>query len=259
MALIYGMHPVEEALKGKRRIRRLIVSRSRKKNLGELLVLANSRGVQVVFEEDYKVEKLAAGGNHQGVLLDIEDVRFWELDAALKEVQALSEQVWIALDEIEDPHNLGAIIRSASCFGAQAVLLPERRSAQITPTVEKAASGALDRVKVVSVGNLNQAMLQLKENGFQTVGGVAPDWKREPKNPYDKGPQAAYAVGFARPLLLVVGSEGKGLREKVAEKCDVLVFIPQAATGVESLNASCASAVLLYEIFRQSKSCQSCA
>lgn len=259
MALIYGIHPVEEALKGKRRIRRLIVSKSRKKNLGEMLALANSRGVQVVFEEDYKVEKLAAGGRHQGVLLDIEDVKEWTLDEALQDAKPLTEQVWIALDEIEDPHNLGAIIRSAACFGAQVVLLPERRSAQITPTVEKAASGALDRVKVVSVGNLNQAMLQLKENGFQIAGGVAPDCKREPKNLYDQGPQAAYAAGFARPLLLVVGSEGKGLREKVAEKCDMLVFIPQAASGVESLNASCASAVLLYEIFRQSQSCRSCA
>jgi 23S rRNA (guanosine2251-2'-O)-methyltransferase len=174
----------------------------------------------------------------------------------------MAEQVWLALDGIEDPMNLGAILRSAACFGVQAALLPERRSAQVTPTVEKAASGGLEAVKVISVGNLNQAILQLRENGFRIVGSVAPDYKRpEPESgrkPWEKGPQPAFAVNYARPMLLVVGSEGRGIHLKVAEKCDDLVYVPQSPSGVESLNASAAAAVLLYEIFRQSRSCQSC-
>jgi 23S rRNA (guanosine2251-2'-O)-methyltransferase len=252
MALVYGIHPVIEALKaGKRQVNRLSISKSRKKDLEEILRVANERRVQVHIVDDRQLDQLTSGGNHQGVLLDIESVKEWSLDDALQAVDKLAEQIWVALDEIEDPHNVGAIIRSAAAFGAQAVLIPERRSAGFTPTVEKVAAGGAEVVKIIQVGNFNQALLQLKENGFWIYGAA--------KTAVGKvKPQSLYVTNFARPTILVIGSEGKGLREKVAEKCDALVFIPQAPGGVESLNASCAASVLLYEISKQSKTCSSC-
>jgi 23S rRNA (guanosine2251-2'-O)-methyltransferase len=258
MAFIYGIHSVVEALKsGKRRAKALVVSRSRKKDLGEILALANSRRVPVTFSDDSELNRKTNGGNHQGVLLDIEPVKERTLDEALGSIEKLSDQVWVALDEIEDPHNVGAILRSAAAFGAQVVILPERRSAHLSPTVEKVASGGAEVVKVVSVVNLNQAILQLKENGFTVYGASVPKMGDAGKD--DRTPKSLYTVGYARPMLIVIGSEEKGLREKVAEKCDELVFIPQAPLGVESLNASCAASVVLYEVTRQFKSCQTCA
>lgn len=263
MSLIYGIHSVVEALKsGKRQARSLIVSKTRRKDLAEILELAKSRHIPVTFSDDADLGRKTNGGNHQGVLLDIDAVKEWTLNDALAGIETLADQVWVALDEIEDPHNVGAIIRSAAAFGVQTVLLPERRSAQMSPTVEKVASGGAEIVKVVTVINLNTAMLQLKENGFWIYGASAPKAATQPAAKGEakyKGPKPSYGVSYARPLLLVVGSEGKGLREKVAEKCDELVYIPQAPSGVESLNASCAASVLLYEITRQSKSCATCA
>jgi len=241
--------------------------------MAELLDLARQHKVPVSFVDENELDRMARGGNHQGVALEIEPLKVWTLDEALEDIKSLPEQIWIALDEVEDPHNVGAILRSAACFGAQAAILPHRRTAQLTPTVEKVACGGVEAVKVISVVNLNQALLQLKENGFWIYGAAA----ASPSNLTDgaleresvgaaqnqgqrrRKPVSLNVVSFARPTLLVIGSEAKGLREKVAEKCDVLVAIPQVPGPVESLNASCAAAVLLYEIARQSKSCSSCA
>lgn len=266
MDILFGIHPVVEALKaGKRKAHRLLVAKSRKKDLEEVLRLANQARLPVSFVADAELGRLAGGGNHQGVLLEVEAGKDWTLEDALQAVEKLAEQVWVALDELEDPHNVGAIIRSAAAFGAQAVLIPERRSAQFTPTVEKVAAGGAEVVKIVSVGNLNQALLQLKENGFWIYGAAAPSPSPSPrergegKSKGPSGPQSVHTVAFNRPTVLVIGSEQNGLREKVAEKCDALVTIPQAPGGVESLNASCAAAVLLYEVARQAKTCNSCA
>jgi 23S rRNA (guanosine2251-2'-O)-methyltransferase len=223
----------------KRNCLQLYVSQNKHGSLSEKIVeAAKKRKIQIIFSKDDHLDRLANGGHHQGVLLKADPPPSLELFEALEQHPPTSSTMWLAIDEITDPHNLGAILRNASCLGAGAVILPERRSAPITPTVERTASGAADRVPIVDVVNLNQAILKLKEKKFW-VYGAALEGKPLPE------------VQFAGPALLVIGSEGEGLREKTRAHCDELVRIPQAPGGVESLNASCASAVLLYEVARR--------
>jgi 23S rRNA (guanosine2251-2'-O)-methyltransferase len=146
--------------------------------------------------------------------------------------------ILVALDEVQDPHNLGAIARSAVNLGAQALILPERRSAPVTGAVVAASAGAIQKIPVVSVVNLGQALERLKEEGFWVYGA-------------DASGRPAWDAVFNTPLVLVIGSEGYGMRPLVTSICDEVVSIPQAEGGVESLNASCAASVLLYEVARQ--------
>ena len=241
---IFGVHTALEILQGaSRKVHRLYLRRkSGDPRTEKLISLARARGIEVRAVADDVLERLAGGGNHQGVILEAEAPPVLRLEDVLpKEGEAAKSEVWLGLDELTDPHNLGAILRSAACFGASTVLLPERRSVQLTPTVQKAASGALEKVKIVSIVNLNQAVLALKERGFWVYGAAL---EGKPLG----------QVSFSGPVLLLIGSEGEGLRQKTKEHCDELVRIPQSEGGVESLNASCACAVLLYEIARQTAS-----
>lgn len=236
---IFGLHPVIELLKsGGKRARHVYLSASKKgPQFEEIISLARRDSVRLSRVSDRELDVLTEGGNHQGVVLKADEPALLSLEEALAAENIGKETVWVGLDEITDPQNLGAIIRSAACLGATAVVLPERRSAGITPTVQKTASGAVELMKIISVVNLNQAVLTLKERGFW-VYGASLDGK--PIN----------EVSFSGPVFLLIGSEGKGLREKTAEHCDELVRIPQKG-GVQSLNASCACAVILYEITRR--------
>ncbi len=240
LQLIYGVHPVLELLKGSRSAKRLYMRRKAGDPASRQIVeLARKRGIEVRAVGDDVLRRLSKGGNHQGVILEAEAPRMLNMSDVLAQETPGPGTVWLGLDEITDPHNLGAIVRSAACLGGSVVLIPERRSVQLTPTVQKAASGALEKVKVVSVINLNQAILDLKEKGFWVYGAAL------------EGKPLA-EVKFQGPVLLLIGSEGEGLRQKTREHCDELVRIPQAPGGVDSLNASCACSVLLYEIARQS-------
>ena len=164
-------------------------------------------------------------------------MRTISLSEALSRTEGSGRTVWAALDGVTDPMNLGAIIRSAACFGISAVLLPERRTAGITPAAQKTASGAIERVDIVEVGNLNQAILALKKKNFWVYGA-------------DMDGKPADKVDFAFPVLLLIGSEGEGLHQKTREHCDELISIPQKG-GVESLNASVAAGVIFYEISKR--------
>jgi 23S rRNA (guanosine2251-2'-O)-methyltransferase len=232
---VYGIHPVREVLrKGERRCRELLVGRSPKDAaVKEVIALARQRGVTVSIVARDEVARKAPGATHQGVVLDAEPLRVLHLEDALGELEIGEHTIWVGLDGITDPYNLGAILRNAACFGATAVLLTERRSAGLTPLVQKVASGAAEYVKVIEAVNLNQSIRKLKDAGFWVYGAAVEG------QPIDRVP-------LHGPAFLVIGAEDTGIRRRTRELCDELAAIPQAPGGVASLNASAASAVLLY-------------
>lgn len=236
---LYGMNTAGEVLSaGRRRVLRLYISRKEKDpRVQGLAGLARKAGVPVDFCDPRTLEKLAGAVNHQGVVVETEPPGRLDLEGALALVKEPKRTIWAGLDGITDPMNLGAIIRSAACLGVSTIVLPERRSAGLTPTVQKAASGAVERVDVVEVVNLNRTILRLKEKGFWVYG-------------MDMGGKPLPQVDFALPAFIVIGSEGDGLHEKTREHCDEMVSIPQKG-GVESLNASNAAAVVFYELSKK--------
>jgi 23S rRNA (guanosine2251-2'-O)-methyltransferase len=234
---VFGVHPVTEVLrKGRRPCRVVLVGRSSKDAaVKEVLALARERGVEVRFVGKDEIEEKAPGGNHQGILVETEPLPIYAVEEALG---SGDNRLWLGLDQITDPHNLGAILRNAACFGAGAVVITERRSAAPTPLVQKIASGAAEHVRIVDAGNLNQAIRKLKDRGYW-VYGAAGEGKPLPM------------VRLNEPTFLIIGAEGTGIRRRTRELCDELVAIPQAPGAVSSLNASCASAVLLYWAARE--------
>ena len=236
---LYGVNTAEEVLKaGRRRALRLVIARGENSQriLG-LVSLARKGGVKVEFCDQRALDKLANGGNHQGVILETEPPRRMDLNSALESEKDLKKTVWAGLDGITDPMNLGAIIRSAACLGVSTVILPERRSAGITPTAQKAASGAVERINIIEVVNMNQTIIKLKEKGFWVYG-------------MDMGGKPLPQVDFVLPAFIIIGSEGEGLHAKTREHCDEIVSIPQKG-GVESLNAGNAAAVVFYELSKR--------
>ena len=236
---LYGINTAEEILTaGRRRILRLVIS-SREKNqrINKLAAAARGFGIRPEFMDPKKMDRIAGGGNHQGVIIEAEPPAKLTLEEAISRAEQNRNVIWAALDGITDPMNLGAIIRSAACFGVSVILLPERRSATLSAAAQKAASGAAEHVDVIEIANLNQTMLKLKEKGFWIYG-------------LDMDGQPLPDIDFSYPALITVGSEGSGIREKTVSHCDVIVSIPQKG-GVQSLNAGIASAIAFYEASRK--------
>jgi 23S rRNA (guanosine2251-2'-O)-methyltransferase len=208
--------------------------------LGAIIKTAKERGIPVQFMSRPELDRALKGGKHQGIALRVsydptESFGEWmdTLDEARK-----PGLIIVALDQIQDPHNLGAIARSALQLGAQAVLTPERRSAPVTQAAVQSSAGAILKIKVHRVVNLAQALAKAKQNGFAIYGA-------------DASGKPAWTAALTTPCVLVIGSEGYGLRSLVRASCDELLSIPQVAHGVGSLNASCAATALLYEVARQ--------
>jgi 23S rRNA (guanosine2251-2'-O)-methyltransferase len=237
--MVFGVHPVMEVLRcGRRRAHEFYCGRSPKDaGIRKILSLARAAGVKVQQVDKEKIETLAPRMSHQGVVLDVDRLETLSLDDALNDLPRSKETIWLALDEVTDPQNFGAILRNAACFGAAAVMVTDRRSAGLTPLVQKIASGAAEHVPVIEAGNLNQSIRKLKTKDFWVYGAAV-----------EGAPITEVSVNG--PAFLLIGSEGRGLRKKTRELSDELVAIPQAPGGVASLNASCACAVLLHE-FRQ--------
>jgi len=238
--ILYGVHPVWEALRAQSsRARELWLARDdRDARIREILKLAQDHGVRMVRMDPQEMRRRVSG-NHQGVALRMDCPAPASLEDLLGEIGGKAPCVLVVLDHLQDPQNLGAILRSAACLGASGILIPERRSVRLSPGAVKASAGASERVPVLSVVNLGQALRDLKERGFWVYGA-------------DRAGQSLAGHEFAQPLVLVIGSEESGLRPSTRSLCDALVAIPQSETGVSSLNASAATAVILYEIFRQS-------
>jgi len=237
--ILYGLNTAEEILNGgRRRVMKLyIVKGGKNGRFDRIIDAARRQNVSVEFCEQKKIEKMAGPVNHQGVVIEAEPPRKMSLDEALGQIADGKKTVWAALDGITDPMNLGAIIRSAACLGVTTVLLPERRSASMTASAQKTASGAAERINIVEVGNLNQAVLKLKKKGFWIYGLAM-------------GGVPIHEMDFVFPALLLIGSEGDGLHQKTREHCDGLVGIVQKG-GVESLNAGNAAAIAFYELSKK--------
>lgn len=238
--VLVGRNAVTEALKSGRGINKLwIASRDREGSVAEIAALAKERGIVVQYVERAKIEALAGGHRHQGVLAYVAPVPYAELEDILKAAEAKGEAPFLVLlDELEDPHNLGALLRTADATGVHGILIPKRRSVSLNATVAKTSAGAVEYVPVARIGNIAQTLKKLKEKGFWVAGADM------------DGEKAYYEADLTGPLVLVVGSEGKGMSRLTKEACDFIVRMPMVGR-INSLNASVAGSILMYESMRQ--------
>jgi len=235
---IYGVNTVSEVLaNSSRKIYRLIVENTSGSKLMDIIKLANKKKIPVQFAPKKLLDKLTKKANHQNIILEIEDVKYYSIDEAINAEANIKNTVWLCVDSITDTGNFGNIIRTAVCMGVGAIVFSENRNASITPSVEKIACGAIEKIKFVRVVNINQAIIYLKDKGFWVYGADI-----NGKNIID--------VNFNFPLLLVVGSEGEGMHSKTKQHCDELIKIPQS-NNFDSLNVSVATGICLYEIRRR--------
>ena len=246
MAIIYGIHAVEQALAAGRPLERLLVARGRGgRRVQEAVSAARAANIPVRLVSRSELDRLAGSPDHQGVAALAGAKRYADLEDLIAQAQPLQGEpserapaLFLLLDGVEDPRNLGALLRTASCTGVDGVILPERRAAGITPAAEKVSAGASEHVSVARVTNLGRALERLKQAGCWLVGLD------------ERAPQVFTEVDYSGPLGLVLGGEGKGLHEHVRAKCDFVVSIPTVG-AIRSLNVSVAAGVVLYEVVRQ--------
>ncbi len=236
--LVIGRNPVTEAIKSGRPIDKILMQKDGEGSVRTIAGLARDNGLQLQYVDKVVLDKLCPGKAHQGVAAYVAAHEYVDIDYIFKAAEKRGEAPLIVLlDGLEDPHNLGAILRSCDGAGAHGVIIPSRRSVSLTDTVAKASAGAIEYVPVAKVSNLASAIDELKKRGVWVaavdMGGVNyPD------------------AGLTGPLALVIGSEGEGISRLVREKCDLVVGIPMKGR-VNSLNASNAAAIVLYEAARQ--------
>ena len=237
MNWITGFHAVEEALSSGRPLDRVLVARGRHGDRVESLVqLARSRNVPVRFEDRHQLDRATGSRDHQGVAALAAAKGILELEDLLRDPS--DARVLVLLDGVEDPHNLGAIVRSSLAAGAKAVVIPERRAAGLSDSVERASAGALTHLPVARVKNLVRAMEEMKEAGYWLVG-------------LDEKAQKNYTeVDLTGKVAIVLGREGEGLHDLTRKRCDFLVSLPTSGP-VKSLNVSVAAGIMLFEILRQ--------
>ena len=237
--LIIGRNPVMEALKTGRSIDALFVSKGEKQgSIGKILAMARSSGIPVKEVDGKKLDYMCGNAHHQGVIARVAAHSYASVQDIFDRAAEKDEPPFIIVcDEIEDPHNLGAIIRSAECAGAHGVIIPKRRSAELTYTVAKTAAGALEYMPVARVTNLAKTLDELKERGVWVYGT-------------DMEGQTWCSTDLKGPVALVIGSEGKGMGRLVQEKCDFVLSLPLRGE-INSLNASVAAGIMMFEVARQ--------
>lgn len=239
--LIWGIHPVLEALRSGAAIERIYIGEGRRGGgMQDIISEANARRIDVRFEPQERLTKRVSGhASHQGVVAVSVSFEYAPFESLLAAAQERREPPFLlALDQIQDPHNFGAIARSAECAGAHGIIIPKRKSVDVTPTVMKASAGATAHLPICRVTNLAESLKALKEHGLWVVGAA------------DQAKQPFTEADLTMPLVLVIGNEGEGLRRLVAETCDFMLSIPLYGR-VSSLNASVASALLAFEVRRQ--------
>ncbi len=235
--ILFGRGPVRELLLGERAVECLLLQKGLESPaLARLAAMALEKGVPVKRTDARRLDELSGGGNHQGVAAQTAAAHYRELDDVLA-LAGDAPPLLVLADEIEDPHNLGAIIRTAEGAGAHGLIVPKRRSAGLTGAVAKTSAGASEHLPVVRVPNLPACMEDLKRRGIWLYGA-------------DMSGQSYTGVDFSGPAALVVGSEGGGLSRLVRERCDVLVSLPMRGK-MASLNVSVAAGILLYEMARR--------
>lgn len=238
--VVVGRNAVTEALKSGRAVNRLLVAEGDGQgSIREIVRLARESGAVVETVTRSKIEAVARGFRHQGVLAYTSPVDYMPLDELLEAARAKSDAPFLLLlDELEDPHNLGAILRTADAVGVDGVLIPRRRSCPLSATVAKTSAGAVEYVPVARIGNIAQTIKALKDEGFWIIGADM------------DGTTDYFDADLTGATVLVVGSEGRGISRIVRDNCDILVKIPMLGK-INSLNVSVAGAVLMYESLRQ--------
>lgn len=237
---IEGRIPVMEALRAGREINKLLVAKgAREGSIREVLGLARNAGVIVQEVDRTRLDSLAPGRNHQGVIAMVAAHEYVDVDEILaRAAEAGQDPLVLVLDGIEDPQNLGSLLRTADAAGAHGVIIPERRAVGLTETVAKVSAGAVEYVPVARVTNIGRTLDELKERGLWVVGT------------HQDGRELYHEAKLTGPLAVVIGNEGKGIGRLVAEKCDFMVRLPMLG-HVSSLNAAVAGAILIYEVRRQ--------
>jgi 23S rRNA (guanosine2251-2'-O)-methyltransferase len=237
--IVYGRNSVLELLKaGKRTVNKLMVAQTARGTvITEIINIAKQRGIAIHNVPPEKLDKYSE--NSQGIAVEVSPMEYVELSDLINKTKQMSKPLLVILDGIEDPHNLGAIIRNCVAFGANGVIIPKWRAVGVNETVSKASAGAVEHISISKVANINQAIDLLKENDFWIAGA-------------ENGGQLLEEADLPFPLAVIIGSEGFGLHSLTKKNCDFLISIPQENT-ISSLNASCASAVILYEISKKRK------
>lgn len=237
--MIVGRNSVMEAIKSGRVNKILLAKGDRQGSIREVIGVAKEKGILIQDVDIKKINDLAKGLRHQGVLAYVAPVEYVELEDILAKAEAAGQPPFIVLlDELEDPHNLGAILRTADAAGVHGVLIPKRRSCPLSATVAKTSAGAVEYVPVAKIGNVAQTIKELQRLGMWVVGADM------------DGDKDYYEADLTGPLVLVIGSEGKGIGRLTKEVCDFLVRIPMQGK-INSLNASVAGAILMYESMKQ--------
>jgi len=238
--LIFGVNPVKESLQGTRGAYNLYVQIGASDHRVEKIIkLAEQRGVAIHRREKVDLTKMCASSHHQGLALEVEPFQYADLDDVLASLAKDDKSGFLlVLDGIQDPHNLGALIRSAACAGCFGVIIPRDRACGVTAAAEKASAGAVETVPVIQVTNVVQSLEALKKAGYWVYGLAG------------EAGQPLYEVVFSGKIALVVGSEGEGMRPLVRKQCDMVMAIPQFG-GVGSLNASVAGGIAMFEVARQ--------
>jgi 23S rRNA (guanosine2251-2'-O)-methyltransferase len=239
MEVLYGLHPVEEAVRaGRSRLDYVLLSRDASPRLVKLAELCKAANVRVSYEGKDQLSRIAGTDAHQGAVAAVRQRQFLTVEDLLAARGRFAHKFYLALDGVEDPHNLGALLRSADGAGVDGVLLPERRSAPITGVVAKTSAGATEHVPIARVTNITRSLEQLKKANVWIVGLD------------ERGTPDYTDFDFSLDCCLVLGAEGSGLHDLVKKTCDHLLRIPMAGS-VSSLNVSVAGAVVMYEALRQ--------
>lgn len=242
MEVLYGLHPVEEAIRsGSRSLDHVIVARDRKdERLEKIIALCRIANIRVATDGREQMTRLAKTDQHQGILAMVRERQYLGIEDLLRPKKAVAERhkFFLALDGVEDPHNLGALLRTADAVGVDGVMIPERRSAPINATVAKTSAGASEHVKIAKVTNLVRSLEQLKKENVWVLGLD------------ERGSPDYMDFDFRTDCVLVLGREGAGLHDLVKKTCDHLLRIPMAG-AVSSLNVSVAGAIVMYEAMRQ--------
>jgi len=237
--LVVGRNAVRELLDGGRDIEKIYVQSGEREGSINLLVgIANERRIPIVELEKFKMDKMCRNARHQGIIAMASEHNYSSVEEILSYAEERGEPPFIVLlDGVEDPHNLGAIIRSAECMGAHGVIIPKRRAVGLTPTVAKASAGAIMHMRVAKVTNLSVTIDELKEKGLWFYAA-------------DMDGESVYKTDLGGGVGIVLGSEGEGISRLVKEKCDFVISIPMYGR-VNSMNVSCAAAVILSEVARK--------
>ncbi|MDR3598706.1 23S rRNA (guanosine(2251)-2'-O)-methyltransferase RlmB [Clostridium sp.] len=237
--IIIGRNAVIETLKGDRTIETLYISNNKLEgSINTIVSLAKEKKILIKEVDKRKLDSMCEGEAHQGVIAKITPYKYSEVSDILALAKERGEAPFIViLDEIEDPHNLGSIVRTAELFGVHGIIIPKRRSASVSTTVYKSSVGAIEHVKIAKVTNINTVIEDLKQEGIWVYGADI------------RATEYSYQVDFSGPCAIIIGNEGRGISKLTVQKCDKLIKIPMVGK-INSLNASVAGGIIMYEVLK---------